>query len=99
METKSTKPTQGAVASADLEQQKPHLEAGDPKLSAASADEERLAAGISTIGLQTNRLSGAQRKKLVREKKMKEGTLGLRKNLQRKFPHLRSWVCREAVGV
>ena len=74
METKSTKPTQGAVATADLEQQKPHLEAGDSKPSAASSDEERLAAGISTIGLQTKRLSGAQRKKLVREKKMKEGT-------------------------
>jgi len=74
METKSTKPIQGAVATADLEQQKPHLEAGDSKLSAASSDEERLAAGISTIGLQTKRLSGAQQKKLVREKKMKEGT-------------------------
>jgi hypothetical protein len=34
-----------------LQQQKP----------AASSDEERLAAGISTIGLQTKRLSGAQR--------------------------------------
>jgi hypothetical protein len=40
---------------------------------AASSDGERLAAGISTIGLQTKRLSGAQRKKLMREKKM-EGT-------------------------
>jgi hypothetical protein len=35
---------------------------------------EKLAAGISTIGLQAKRLSGAQRKKLVRERKMKEGT-------------------------
>jgi hypothetical protein len=34
---------------------------------------EKLAAGISTIGLQAKRLSGAQRKKLIRER-MKEGT-------------------------
>jgi hypothetical protein len=33
-----------------------------------------LAAGISTIGLQAKRISGAQRKKVVRERKMKEGT-------------------------
>ena len=42
--------------------------------SVASSDEERLAAGISTIGLQTKRLSGAQQKRLTRERKMKEGT-------------------------
>jgi hypothetical protein len=40
-------------AKADLLQEKP----------AASSDEEILAIGISTIGLQTNRLSGAQLKK------------------------------------
>jgi hypothetical protein len=57
-----------------LLQQKPHVEIVDSKTSAASSDEERLAAGISTIGLQTKRLSGAQRKKLIRERKMKEGT-------------------------
>jgi hypothetical protein len=33
-----------------------------------------LAAGIVTIGLRTKKISGAQRKKLVREGKMKEGT-------------------------
>jgi hypothetical protein len=44
------------------------------KSSAASSGEERLAAGISTIGLQTKRLPGAQRKTLTRERKMKEGT-------------------------
>jgi hypothetical protein len=33
-----------------------------------------LAAGFSTIGLQTKRLSGAQRKKLTRERKIREGT-------------------------
>jgi hypothetical protein len=44
------------------------------KSSVASSNEERLAAGISTIGLQTKRISGAQRKRLIRERKMKEGT-------------------------
>ena len=33
-----------------------------------------MAAGISTIGLQTKRLSGTQWKKLIRERKMREGT-------------------------
>jgi hypothetical protein len=37
---------------------------------AASSDEERLDAGILTTGLQSKRLSGDQRKKLIREKKM-----------------------------
>jgi hypothetical protein len=50
---------QGAATSADLLQE-PHAEVTDQKLSAAFSDEERLAAGISTIGLQTRRLSGAQ---------------------------------------
>jgi hypothetical protein len=40
---------QGAVVSADLEQQKPHVEGIDP---VASSEEERLAKGISTIGLE-----------------------------------------------
>jgi hypothetical protein len=44
------------------------------KPSTANSDEEKLATSISTIGLQAKRLSGAQRKKLVRERKMKEGT-------------------------
>jgi hypothetical protein len=44
------------------------------KSSVASSDEERLAAGISTIGLQTPRLFGAHRKRLTKERKMKEGT-------------------------
>jgi hypothetical protein len=50
------------------------MEVIDLKSSAASSDEEGLAAGISTIGLQTKRLSGAQRKRLIRERKMREGT-------------------------
>ena len=58
----------GKVAdTADLSQQEPHVEV-------ASSLEERLAAGISTIGLQTKRLSGAQRERLTRERTMREGT-------------------------
>jgi hypothetical protein len=72
MDTKETELKQGA--SADLLQQTPHVEVADLKTSAVSSDEERLAAGISMIGLQTKRPSGAQRRKLTRERKMKEGT-------------------------
>jgi hypothetical protein len=72
MDTNEKKLRQGA--SAQLSQQKPHTEVLETKTSAASSDEDRLAAGTSTIGLQTKRLSGAQRKKLIRERKMKEGT-------------------------
>jgi hypothetical protein len=50
------------------------VEVVDIKSSVASSGEERLAAGISTIGLQTKRLSGAQQKRLTRERKMKEET-------------------------
>jgi hypothetical protein len=46
---------------------------------------EKLAAGISTIGLQAKRFSGAQRKKLVRERKMKEGNWMVEKQ-KRKTP-------------
>jgi hypothetical protein len=38
------------------------------KPSTASSDEENLPAVISTIGLQAKRLSGAQRKKPLRER-------------------------------
>jgi hypothetical protein len=41
--------------------------------SAASSDEERLAAGISTIGLQTKRLSGAKRKHHLPDPEGREG--------------------------
>jgi hypothetical protein len=51
-----------------LSQQEPHEEDAELKSSAASSDEERLAAGISTTGLQTKRLSGAQQKRLTRER-------------------------------
>jgi hypothetical protein len=61
-------------ATADLLKQKLHVEFADSGTSAVSSDEHTLAAGISTIGLQTKRPSGAQRRKLTRERKMKEGT-------------------------
>jgi hypothetical protein len=44
-----------------------------------------LAAGISTIGLQNKRLSGAQRKRLIRQRKMREGTW-MEKKPPRKTP-------------
>jgi hypothetical protein len=49
------------------------VECIDLKSSVASSDEERLAAGITTTGLQTKRLSGAQRQRLIRERNMREG--------------------------
>ena len=42
--------------------------------SVASSDAERLAAGISTIGLKTKRLPGTERKRLTRERKMRVET-------------------------
>jgi len=65
---------QEAATTADFSQQEPLLEVVQVLPTLASSDEERLAAGISTIGLQTKRLSGAQRKRLIRERKMREGT-------------------------
>jgi len=50
------------------------VEVVDLMPSVASSDEERLAAGVSMIGLKTKRLSGAQRKRLTRERKTREGT-------------------------
>jgi hypothetical protein len=49
------------------------------KPSTASSDEEKLAAGITTIGLQAKRLSGAQRKKARKRKKDGGGNLDGRK--------------------
>jgi hypothetical protein len=79
---------QGAAATAHLLQQEPHVEVVDLKSSVASSDEERLAAGISTIRLQTKRLSGAQQKRLITERKMREG-IWTEKKPPRKLPHLR----------
>src|SRR5215510_16479119 len=61
-------------ASADLVRKELQMEVTNLKSPTASAEEERLAEGISTIDLQTKRLSGAQRRKLTRERKMREGT-------------------------
>jgi hypothetical protein len=66
---------QGASTSADLLQQEPHLEVTDLKPSAASSVEERLAAGISTFGLQIKRFSRAQRKKAYYRKEDEGGNL------------------------
>jgi hypothetical protein len=85
MDTSISKTKQGAANPADLLQQEPHVEVIKKKPSAVSADEERLAAGISTIGLEAKRLSGAQQKKLTREGKMREGTW-TEKNPPRKTP-------------
>jgi hypothetical protein len=74
MNTSTSKTKQGAVNPANLLQQEPQAEVIEQKLSAVSSDKEKLAAGISTIGLQATRLSGAQRRKLMKEKKMREGT-------------------------
>jgi hypothetical protein len=52
-------PEQGAVVAAHLLQQDSHGEAVGSKPSIVSPDEERLAAGISRIKLQTKRLLGA----------------------------------------
>jgi hypothetical protein len=43
----------------------------DQRSTAASSEEDRLAAGISRIGLQARKLSRAQWKKLTRERKMR----------------------------
>jgi hypothetical protein len=56
------------------------VEVAEPKSSVASSDE---AAGISTIGLKPKRLSGAQRKRLNRERNSRgnlDGTESFEKN-------------------
>jgi hypothetical protein len=62
MDTSIFETEQGAVNPVDLSQPKPHVEVKEQKPSAVSSDEERPAAGISTIGLQAKRLSVAQQK-------------------------------------
>jgi hypothetical protein len=68
------------------------VEVIDPKPSADSSDKERLAFGISTIGLQTKRLSMAQRRKITRERRIREGNW-TKENLQVKLIHLGVRVC------
>jgi hypothetical protein len=74
MDTIENQPKQGADTTADLTKKKPQEGVLKVKSSTVSSDEGKLAAGISTTGLRTKRNSGAQRKKLVKERKMKEGT-------------------------
>jgi hypothetical protein len=72
MDTREMELKQGAAT--DLLQQEPHVEVADSGTSAVSSDEERLAAGISTTGLEAKGPSGAQRRRLTREGGMKEGS-------------------------
>jgi hypothetical protein len=72
MDTREMELKQGAAA--DLLQQGPHVEVADLGTCAVSSDEERLAAGISMIGLQAKGPFGAQWRRLTREGRMKEGT-------------------------
>jgi hypothetical protein len=67
-------PEQGAAVAAYLLQQDSHGEAVGSEPSVVSHDEERLATGVSTIRLQTKSLPRAQRKKLIKARKMKAGT-------------------------
>jgi hypothetical protein len=97
MDTNISEPEKGAAATADLLQQEPHVEVVDIKSSIASSDDERLAAGISKIGLQTKRLSGAQQKRLTRERKMKEGTW-MEKKPPRKTPSSQEKGAAESSG-
>jgi hypothetical protein len=62
------------------------VEVKEQTSTAVSSDEDKLAAGISTTGLQVKRLSGAQRKKLMKARKMREGTWMERKP-PRKTPY------------
>jgi hypothetical protein len=80
-----------------LLKQKSQKEVSKSKPSTASSDEEKLAAGISTIELQAKRLSGAQRKKLVRERKM-EGTWMVGKPKRNTPPPLTTRTSWETTG-
>jgi hypothetical protein len=71
MDTREIELKQGAAA--DLLRQGPQVEVADSGTSAVSSDEERLATGISTIGLQAEGPSGAKRRRLTRQGGM-EGT-------------------------
>jgi hypothetical protein len=71
-DTREMELKQGAAA--DLLQQGPHVDVADSGTYAVSSDEERLAAGISTIGLQAKGPSGAHRRRLTREGGMKGGS-------------------------
>jgi hypothetical protein len=74
LDTNEKELKQGADTTADLAKQKPQEEVSKEKSSDVSSDEGKLVARMSTNGLRTKRISGAQRKKLVKERNMKEGT-------------------------
>jgi hypothetical protein len=97
MDTKIDEPEQGAAVAADLLQQDSQVEVVGSKPSVGPSDVERLSEVISTIRLQTKRLSGVQRKKLLKSKKMKE--IGRLKNLQERLLHLRRRWWRKVLGV
>jgi hypothetical protein len=60
MDTEIKKPEQGAAVAADLLKQDSQVEAVSSEPFAVPSVEDRLAAGVSTIRLQTKRFSGAQ---------------------------------------
>jgi hypothetical protein len=62
MDTSNSEIQQRAVNPVDLPQIKTHVEVKVQATSAVSSD-EKLAAGISKIGQQIKRISGAQRRK------------------------------------
>jgi hypothetical protein len=74
MDTSDYENQQETINPVDLPQIKSHVEFKVLAKSAVPSDEEKLAAGNSSIGLQTKRLSVAQRRKLMNGKKMREGT-------------------------
>jgi hypothetical protein len=70
----------GAAVAAGVLQKESRREPVGSKPSVVSPIEERLAAGISTIRLQTKRLMGAQQKKLIKARKAMEGTWTVEKS-------------------
>jgi hypothetical protein len=58
-----------------------------------------LVSGISTVGLQTKRLSGAQRKKLIKERMMEEGTWTEENPNRKNPPSQDKGRARSSVGV
>jgi hypothetical protein len=91
-------PEQEATVPTDLLQNEPPVEIARSKPSIDVSDEERLAAGISMTGLQTKKLSGAQWKRLTRERKMKEGTWSDKKP-PRKTPSSQEMGVAQSSGV
>jgi hypothetical protein len=71
----------------------------DQRSTTAPSEEDRLAAGISTIGLQARKLFGGQRKKLMRERKMREGTWTERKPPRKTPPSQDRGVAGSSGGV